>query len=301
LAAEARPDVNLHISTQQSTANSGSAAFWKRNGARRVVLARECTIANAKEITSKSDIEVEMFVHGAMCVAVSGRCLLSAYLCGQSGSRGECKHSCRWEWKITESMRPDESLPVFETGKETIFLGSKDLCLVEHIPALVEAGLSSLKIEGRMKSEYYVAVTTAVFREAIDEYFNDPEAWSPREEWIRELESVSHRPFSTGFAFGYPEQSPQELQTHNKPVSTHEYVAFTEEMHGEEHLLMTKNVFSEGEALEWMAPGGNKGETKVLSIRKESGAATERAHCGTRVLARLTTELPPCAILRRRR
>ncbi|MCK5528954.1 MAG: U32 family peptidase, partial [Kiritimatiellae bacterium] len=170
LVQEIRPDMEIHISTQLSTANTKSASFWKSAGASRVVLARECTLAHAAEVSRDSGVEVEVFVHGAMCVAVSGRCLLSAHLCGKSGARGECKHSCRWEWDLIEKSRPDEKYSILETGRETILFGSTDLCMIEHIPQLVESGIVSLKVEGRMKSEYYVASVARVYRDALDRY-----------------------------------------------------------------------------------------------------------------------------------
>ncbi|MFW6152148.1 MAG: peptidase U32 family protein, partial [Verrucomicrobiota bacterium] len=168
LARQERPELPLHISTQMSTANPLSASFWKKSGAERVILARECGIEEAGIIAKKSGIDVEVFVHGAMCMAVSGRCLLSAYLSGHPASTGECKHSCRWNWQLVEQERPGQAVPVYETSGGTIFLGASDLCLIRRIPELVDNGICYLKIEGRMKSEYYVANVTRVYREALD-------------------------------------------------------------------------------------------------------------------------------------
>ncbi|MCB1070835.1 MAG: U32 family peptidase C-terminal domain-containing protein [Kiritimatiellae bacterium] len=299
LTRRMRPELELHISTQLSTANVEAARFWGHYGATRVVLARECSLADAEAVVRGSDVEVEVFVHGAMCMAVSGRCLLSAHLCGQSGSTGACKQSCRWEWQLVESKRPGESFPVFETGRETIFLGSTDLCLIEHIPELVRTGVRSLKVEGRMKSEYYVASVARVYRAALDRFAADPDGYEMDPGWLRELEAVSHRPYAKGFAFGYPAADPGVLQTHNRPVSTGEILALPEHREGAFHILSVKNAFALGDAVAWIAPGDACGTAEVLTLLDESGQPLDRARCGSRVQARFSTPLPEHAILRR--
>jgi putative protease len=298
-----RPDVRIHISTQMSTSNSGSAAFWKKVGASRIVLSRECSLEQATRIASEGGSEVEIFVHGAMCVAVSGRCLLSAHLCGHSGSRGECKHSCRWEWQLVEQKRPGEALTVFETERETIFLGSTDLCLIEHMPLLVESGVSSLKVEGRMKSEYYIAVITRVYRAALDSYAESPDDYELDTAWLSELHSVSHRPHSVGFAFGYPKDKPDSLQAHNKPESTHDILGILESTSGAEHTINVKNPFGVGKEIEWIGPGNADGKVSVKSIIGPTGKQLENSHCGTTAVVTFEDEvvLPDCAILRIRR
>lgn len=306
-----RPELRLHISTQASTANRDTAAFWGAAGAARVVLARECTLAQAAAVARASGVEVEVFVHGAMCVAVSGRCLLSAHLCGRSGNRGACKHSCRWEWEVVERKRPGETFTVVETGRETIFFGSTDLCLVEHLPALARSGVRSLKVEGRMKSEYYVANVARVYRDALDRYARDPSGFSVDPLWMRELEAVSHRPYATGFAFGYPGDSPAGLQAHNRPESTYDVLGVvTGETRGV-HAITVKNPFATGERVEWIAPGregtdslrGTQGELDVAAITGAEGLPVDRALCGTDVAATFAAGrvLPRHAILRRRR
>jgi putative protease len=297
-----RPELRVHISTQMSTSNAISASFWKKLGAQRVILARECTLQDATEIAMTSDIEVEIFVHGAMCVAVSGRCLLSAHLCGKSGSRGECKHSCRWEWQLVEQKRPGESIPAFETGRETILLGSADLCLIEHIPQIVNAGVHSLKVEGRMKSEYYVASVTRVYREALDRYAADPANYKTDPAWLSELEAVSHRPYSTGFAFGYPDNSPYKLQAHNRHISTHQLVGYIERVESGQHELIVKNPFSVGDALEWIGPGMQGGILHVGEIMNERGRPVLKVEGGMRLFISFEeeVELPVNGILRRK-
>ncbi len=302
LVSEHRPDVPVHVSTQMSTANTAAASFWKAAGAKRVVLARECSIADAAAIAQAGDIEVEVFVHGAMCMAISGRCLLSAHLCGKSGSRGECKHSCRWEWQLVEQKRPGEALPVFETGRATFLMGSTDLCLIRHIPLLVESGMESLKVEGRMKSEYYVATIARVYRAALDAYAADPEGYALDPAWLAELDAVSHRPYDEGFAFGYPTDRPRKLQAENILTTTHEMVAIVMGREAAAHRLNVKHPFGVGDTFEWIGPGLTGGTITLASIARD-GHPIERSHCGTEVAVTFAddTPLPDLAILRRRR
>ena len=303
LVEERRPDLAIHVSTQMSTANSRAAGYLNQLGAKRVVLARECTLADAAMIARDGGAEVEIFVHGAMCVAVSGRCLLSAHLCGQSGSRGSCKHSCRWEWQLVEQKRPGESIPVFESERGTIFLGSTDLCLVEYIPDIVRSGVRAVKVEGRMKSEHYVAAVARVYRAALDAYAHDPDGYSYDPAWMTELESVSHRPFAPGFAFGYPGEQPEALQTHNQPVSTHDVVGYVESRSAALHTIAVKHPFKVDHMLSWIAPEWQGGEVRIAAITGQDHQPLERAHCGTTVQVRLSdgVQLPPFSILRRRK
>ncbi len=303
LIRETRPELSIHISTQMSTANAVSAEFWKRAGAKRVVLARECTLAQAKEIANASGVEVEVFVHGSMCMAISGRCILSAHLCGQSASRGKCKHSCRWEWQLVEEKRPGETVPVFETGRETIFLGSTDLCLLGHIPELMEGRIASFKVEGRMKSESYVATVTRVYRAALDSYAENPGKYSVEPEWLRELEAVSHRPYGVGFAFGYPVKTPGSLQTHNRPESTCEVLGVVNAVSENTHTISVKNPFSLNEPVEWIGPEMTGGVVSADSCSDLNGEKLAGAQCGTTVTVSFSegVVLPDCAILRRRK
>ncbi|MFH1132534.1 MAG: peptidase U32 family protein, partial [Pseudomonadota bacterium] len=242
-----RADLPIHISTQMSTANSSAARFWKDAGASRVILARECPLVDAAEIVQNSNIEVEVFVHGAMCVAISGRCLLSAHLCGQSASQGQCKQSCRWEWQLVEKKRPGQVIPVFEDGEKTFFLGSTDLCLIGQIPSLVRSSVKSLKIEGRMKSAYYVAATTRIYRAALDAYANDPEKYCVNQMWIEELDAISHRSYAEGFASGYPAEQPQLLQTPSGTVGSCETVGYVTDLGDGFCTIEVKNPFGIGE------------------------------------------------------
>ncbi len=303
LVRQHRSDVAVHVSTQMSTANTAAATFWKTAGAQRVVLARECSIADAATIARTSGIEVEVFVHGAMCMAISGRCLLSAHLCGKSGSRGECKHSCRWQWQLVEAKRPGEALPVFEAGGSTFLMGSTDLCLIEHIPLLASSGLASLKVEGRMKSEYYVATVARVYRAALDAYAADPNGYELDPTWVAELDAVSHRPYEEGFALGYPLDHPGKLQVGNHLMSTHDMVAIVNGRDGGDCLMTVKQPFGVGDGYEWIGPGMASGRLRVASITRADGIPQERSHCGTEVAVAFEgdAQLPDLAILRRPR
>ncbi len=303
LVKEVRPETDIHISTQMSVANKGAASFWKKAGASRVILARECSLEQAADITCNSGIETEIFIHGAMCVAVSGRCLLSAHLSGKSGSRGDCKHSCRWEWQLVEQKRPGETIPVFETDRETIFLGSKDLCLIEHIPEVVKTGVSAVKIEGRMKGEYYIAVVTGIYRKALDKYLASPEDFHTDPEWLRELESVSHRPYGKGFAFGYPAERPETLQTSNLPISTAVPLGYVTETEGKRHLVSVRNPFVPGEEILWISPDGSSGSTFVEAVFNISGNPSGRALSSTEIFVEFSNclTLPVHSVLRKKK
>lgn len=296
IARRVAPQVPLHISTQMAVANYESAAFWGTIGAKRVILARECDLQMAAEIAKKCGVEIEIFVHGAMCMAVSGRCLLSAYLTGHSGSRGECKHACRWEYQLVEESRPGQTIPVFETGRETIFLGSRDLCLLEHIPALCASGVTSLKIEGRMKSEYYLATAVRSYRAALDAYAADPIGYSANPQWMGDICSASHRPFCTGFAFGYPHEDPAQAQCGNEYTYTHEYCGYLTD----NGCLMVKNPFEPYEELEFFTPDGQAGLVRFGRILSPDGIEWPLARPGNEVHVDYTGErLPSWTMLRR--
>lgn len=289
LARSVRPELPVHISTQMGVANTQSALFWKEAGAERVILARESTLEDAYNIGKEAEVEVEVFVHGAMCVAVSGRCLLSAFMTGKSGSRGQCKHACRWEYQLVEEIRPNESIPIFETGRETVMLGSKDLCLIEHIPELVKSGVTSIKVEGRMKSEYYVAVIARVYRDALDAYAKDRDNYEFQQKWLEELDAVSHRPYDTGFAFGYSQDDPGRLQAENIYSMTRELAGIVEEG----GKVFVKNPFRPGDVLEWIAPQWQGGEIVIKDVTSVTGASWECARPAEYALIEFDGDTPP--------
>ncbi|HML37503.1 MAG TPA: U32 family peptidase [Bacillota bacterium] len=212
---EAIPDAEIHLSTQANMTNYKTAEFWHRQGVKRIVLARELTFEEIREMRSRlpETLELEAFIQGAMCISYSGRCLLSNFMIERDANRGECAHPCRWKYHLVEEQRPGEYFPVEEDERGTYILNSRDLCMIEHIPDLIGAGLTSGKIEGRMKSVFYVATIVGAYRKAIDAYYADPENYSFDPEWLKELKKVSHREFTTGFYYNKPTNKDQNYQT----------------------------------------------------------------------------------------
>lgn len=209
LAKEYAPDVELHISTQANNTNWASVNAWAELGASRVVLAREMSLEEVKEIREKCSVELEMFVHGAMCISYSGRCLMSNYLTGRDANRGSCAQPCRWNYALVEEKRPGQYFPVLEDERGTYIFNSKDMCLLPYLPDVIASGVDSLKIEGRMKSVHYAASVVKAYREAIDSYFAAPEQFEVKKEWVEELDKVSHRAYTTGFYYGRPTEKDQ--------------------------------------------------------------------------------------------
>lgn len=209
LAKEYTPDVELHISTQANNTNWAAVNAWAELGASRVVLAREMSLEEVKEMREKCSVELEMFVHGAMCISYSGRCLMSNYLTGRDANRGSCAQPCRWNYALVEEKRPGQYFPVLEDERGTYIFNSKDMCLLPYLPDVIASGVDSLKIEGRMKSVHYAASVVKAYREAIDSYFAAPEQFEVKKEWVEELDKVSHRAYTTGFYYGRPTEKDQ--------------------------------------------------------------------------------------------
>ena len=209
LAKEYASDVELHISTQANNTNWAAVNAWAELGASRVVLAREMSLEEVKEIREKCSVELEMFVHGAMCISYSGRCLMSNYLTGRDANRGSCAQPCRWNYALVEEKRPGQYFPVLEDERGTYIFNSKDMCLLPYLPDVIASGVDSLKIEGRMKSVHYAASVVKAYREAIDSYFAAPEQFEVKKEWVEELDKVSHRAYTTGFYYGRPTEKDQ--------------------------------------------------------------------------------------------
>lgn len=209
------PDAEIHLSTQANMTNYMTARFWYRMGVRRLVIARELTFEEIRELRKQipDDMEIEAFVHGAMCISYSGRCLLSNFMIERDANRGMCAHPCRWKYTLMEEKRPGQYYPIEEDDRGTYILNSRDLCMIEHMPELIGSGICSAKIEGRMKSIYYVATVIHGYRQAIDAYYEDPEHYSFNEEWLSELKKASHREFTTGFYFNQPTNLDQNYQT----------------------------------------------------------------------------------------
>lgn len=257
LIQEIIPNAEIHLSTQANMTNYRTANFWYKMGVKRLVLARELTFPEIREIRKNipSDMEIEAFVHGAMCISYSGRCLLSNFMIERDANRGACAHPCRWKYSLVEEKRPGEYYPVEEDGRGTYILNSRDLCMIEHIPELVNSGIMSAKIEGRMKSIFYVATIVNAYRKAIDAYFADPENYRFNEEWMSELKKVSHREFTTGFYFHQPTNKDQNYQT-SAYTREYSFVGLVKDYDQETGfaLVEQRNKMTVGEEIEIFGP-----------------------------------------------
>lgn len=303
IARRVLPDMELHISTQANNTNYGTYLFWHQMGAKRVVSARELSLKEIREIRDRipEDMEIESFIHGAMCISYSGRCLLSNFLTGRDANQGACTHPCRWKYALMEETRPGEYMPVFENERGTYIFNSRDLCMIEHIPELIEAGIDSFKIEGRMKTALYVATVARTYRKAIDDYKKDPELYRKNLDWYRaEIAKCTYREFTTGFYFGKPDAESQ-IYDNNTYVKNYTYLGTIEEVRPDRWCrIEQKNKFSVGEAIEVMKPDGRNVQVTVRGITDENGIPQESAPHPKQILyVDLGTELSPYDILRR--
>lgn len=298
------PELELHLSTQANNTNWRSAAFWHRLGVKRVVLARELSMEEIREIRTNvpESLELEMFVHGAMCISYSGRCLLSNYMAGRDSNRGLCAHPCRWKYSLVEEKRPGEYMPVYENERGTFIFNSKDLCLIEHLPGIIESGVASLKIEGRMKSSYYVATVVKAYREALDAYAADPDNYRFDVRWLEELSKASHREYTTGFFEGKPSGREQNYKT-SSYIREYEFVGLVtgyDPMTGIA-TVEQRNRFSVGDELEVVGPRGPYRLQKVLSMKNADGEEIETApHPQMTVYMPVDEPTEPFAMLRRK-
>lgn len=281
ITREVLPNTDIHISTQANNVNYRSAQAWHKMGAKRVILAREMSLAEIREIRERTDpsLELEAFVHGAMCISYSGRCLLSNYMTGRDGNGGACAHPCRWKYYLMEEQRPGEYMPVYENERGTFIYNSKDLCMIEHIDRLMESGLSSFKIEGRVKSEFYVATVVAAYRRAIDSYLENPDGWEFKPEWMEELRKVSHRDYTTGFYFGKPGGTEQHYAS-SSYIREYDMVGFVEDYDKDNSLakVVQKNRFFKGDEVEFLCPDGSFFTQKIEYMTNEDGEELEVAN-----------------------
>ena len=280
IAREVCPEIDIHISTQANNTNYGTYQFWHQLGARRVVTARELSMAELKEIREKApaDLEMETFIHGAMCISYSGRCLLSNYFTGRDANRGACTHPCRWKYAIVEETRPGEYMPVYENERGTYIFNSKDLCMIEHIPELIDSGIDSFKIEGRMKTALYVATVARTYRKAIDDYLESPELYRENMDWyLDQISNCTYRQFTTGFFFGKPDESAQ-IYDNNTYVKEYTYLGIRGECTADGlYRIEQRNKFSVGEQIEIMKPDGRNIPVVVRRIVDEEGQEMQSA------------------------
>ena len=298
-----QPNLAVHLSTQANTTNWASAALWHRLGVQRIVLARELSLPEIKGIAERVDIELESFIHGAMCMSYSGRCLLSNFMTGRDANRGDCAQSCRWRYHLVEEKRPGQYFPVEEDERGTYFMSSKDLCLLEYIPQLAEAGINSFKIEGRMKSIHYLATVVKVYRQAIDAYLKNPAGYSVKSEWLADIKKVSHREYTTGFLLGDQGQTATVEQGASSYTRLATFVGLVQDFdHNSGRIIVEqRNNFRLGETLEVLTA---KGDNQIIVINEmfdgETGEPLEVApHPQQIVQITVQEPIPPMSMLRR--
>ena len=272
------PEIDIHVSTQANNTNYETYNFWHDLGAKRVVAARELSMAEIKEIKQRipEDLEMESFIHGAMCISYSGRCLLSNYFTGRDANHGACTHPCRWKYAVVEEKRPGEYLPVYENERGTYIFNSKDLCMIEHIPELVDAGVDSCKIEGRMKTALYVATVARTYRKAIDDFFESEETYRQNMPWyLDQISKCTYRQFTTGFYFGKPSDEMQ-IYDNNTYVSEYIYLGIVYDIDERGFAkIEQRNKFSVGDEIEIMKPDGTDVKVRVNGMYTEDGTAVE--------------------------
>ncbi|WP_080287074.1 peptidase U32 family protein, partial [Clostridium botulinum] len=277
-ARETVPNLEIHLSTQANTVNFKTINFWYKQGVKRTVLARELTLEEIKTIREKieKDCQLEAFVHGSMCMSYSGRCLLSNYMTGRDSNRGACAQPCRYKYYLMEEKREGEYFPILEDDKGTYIMNSKDMCMIEHIPELVQSGIDSFKIEGRMKSSFYVATVVKAYREAIDAYFEDPENYTFKERWMDYLKKASHRAYFTGFYFNDPNKQLHESSSY---IRTCDIVGIVKEFNEEtmEAIVEQRNKLLDGDELEVLRPEGPIFKINITNMRDKNDKKIDSA------------------------
>lgn len=302
---EQAPEIPIHVSTQANNVNYRSAAMWYKLGAKRVVLGREMSFKEMREIRERTpkELELEAFVHGAMCISYSGRCLLSNYMTGRDANQGACAHPCRWNYSLVEQTRPGEYMDIYENERGSFIFNSKDLCLIEHIPELIESGISSFKIEGRVKTSYYVATIVKAYREEIDRYFENPQSYTFDKSQFEELCKVSHRPYTTGFAFGRPDGKGQ-VYTDSSYIRDYDLIGIVTDYDSSTGIatITQRNRFFKGDEIEVLQPGKPFHTQIVESMKNENDEEIDVApHAAMIVKIPLTTAVVQGAMLRKKR
>ena len=289
------PEIDIHVSTQANNTNYETYNFWHDLGAKRVVAARELSLREIKEITEKipEDLEMECFIHGAMCISYSGRCLLSNYFTGRDANKGACTHPCRWKYAVVEEKRPGEYLPVYENERGTYIFNSKDLCMIEHIPELVDARVDSCKIEGRMKTALYVATVARTYRKAIDDYFESEEKYRANMPWyLDQISRCTYRQFTTGFYFGKPSDEAQ-IYDSNTYVNEYIYLGIVNDVNDKGLArIEQRNKFSVGDEIEIMKPDGTDVKATVKAMYTEDGESVDSCPHPQQIIDLELTEIP---------
>ncbi len=302
LAQKIIPHIDIHLSTQANTTNYNTALFWQNLGVKRVNLARELSLVEIKQIVAHTDIETETFIHGAMCVSYSGRCLLSAALSKRDSNRGLCSHPCRWKYSVVEEMRPNEFHPLMEDERGSYIFNSKDMCMIEHIPELLAAGITSLKIEGRMKGVNYLASVVKTYRNAIDTFLSAPQTYVIRPEWQSELYQVYHREYCTGFYFGHPDDMPGTTlnPTNIHRGKIHSFIGKILECYKNNRCLVEiRNKLGSKDMIEVLSPQGPALKSQVLSLTNEAFAPIKNAQPNTRAILQIDKLAQPKDIIRK--
>lgn len=297
-ASKVTPQVPIHLSTQANTTNYQSALFWQNLGARRINVARELSLKEIKEIVLRCDLEVEAFVHGAMCISYSGRCLLSSFLANRDGNRGMCTQSCRWKYAVVEELRPNQYMPIAEDDRGSFIFNSRDLCMIEHIPEMVESGIVSFKIEGRMKGINYLASAVKVYREAIDDYSKNPAGYGVKKDWLEELGRISHRSYCTGFYFDDPDQiSPAYEGKKNGGLTFIGKITDNIEQHSVN--IEVRNKIFKGDVIEVLRRKRPSRQDKINGILDQDGQSISFAQPGSKVTIALNNSYAPNDLIRR--
>jgi putative protease len=299
------PEMEIHISTQANNVNWASALFWAEQGAERIILARELDRDEIKEIAEKTEgkVELEYFVHGAMCISYSGRCLLSNYFVGRDANKGDCAQSCRWQYHLVEEQRPGEYYPIEENDQGTFVMNSRDLNLAEEIPELIEMGLSSLKVEGRMKSVHYAATVINTYRQLIDQYFADPENYEADPKLLAELRKISHRDYTKGFYYGKPGSEGQRYES-SSYLRSYDFMGVVKDYDpaAKEAVIEVRNKIFKGDELELVVPGQKTFTINADYLLDEEGAEIKAApHPKQLIKIPLTKEVPVGSLLRRQK
>lgn len=294
------PQRAIHLSTQANTTNWRSVMFWQQQGISRVNLAREMSLESIRETRERVATELEVFVHGALCISYSGRCLLSSIMTGRNANKGECAHPCRWSYSLVEETRPGEYFPVVEDDRGTFIFNSKDLCLIRHIPEIVEAGADSLKIEGRMKGIHYVASVVRVYRAALDSYSADPGSYRVRPEWLEELSKISHRGYTTGFFLGKPVDV--DLEFDSRYRRSHEFIGIVEEAHPDGTVTVeARNRIVAGTTVEVIGRQMRSTTHRIDGFTDMKGNSISEAHPNQRILIRFPVAAERYDLIRRER